>query len=168
MRLRRIKDWDLKYLFEWRNDPAIYKWCRQFAPLHFQDHCDWLEKQRVDPKIEMFAMDVDDKLVGVCGLTDIDMVNRRAEFSLYVGPEYWHQGFAKDGLISLFEWGFHSLGLNRIYGESFDGNRAIKMFEKLGLEHEGTRRDFYYRSGNFVSAHLYSISAADFNRLHGS
>ena len=148
----------------------VYTWCRQFAPLHWDDHVSWAKKQVDDPKIEMFVLEdeVDNIAVGVCGLTDIDMVNRRAEFSLYIGPEHWHRGYAAAGLKALFSWGFNSLNLNRIWGESFDGNPAIKLFEKLGMEKEGTRRDFYFRNGRFIDAHLYSISAADFNRLYTS
>lgn len=166
MKLRRIEESDLKQLFEWRNDPDVYYWCRQYAPLHWAEHVAWFERQARDPKLQMFVMEDDTKAVGVCGLTDIDMVNRRAEFSLYIGREYQGRGYAKPILVELFKWGFNSLGLNVIWGETFDENPAAKIFEKLGMEKEGTRRDFYFRNGRFIDAHLYSIRATDFNRLH--
>lgn len=167
MKLRRIKEGDLAKLFEWRNKPEVYRWCRQFAPLHWESHLAWYAKQVADPKIEMFVIEADDdKMVGLCGLTDIDLVNRRAEFSLYIGPEFWHRGYAFGGLTQLFSWGFNSLGLNRIFGETFRDNPAAKIFERLGMENEGIRRDHYFRNSNFIDAYLYSISAADFNRLY--
>lgn len=166
LQLRRINDKDLAKLFEWRNDADIYKWCRQFSPLHWQDHNAWYVKQAKDPKIEMFAIDVSQEIVGVCGLTDIDLVNRRAEFSLYIGRKYQGRSYSKGALDELFSWGFNYLGLNRIWGESFDGNPAIGMFKSFGMDFEGLRKDFYYRDGHFIDAHLYSIGASDFNRLH--
>jgi RimJ/RimL family protein N-acetyltransferase len=167
LKLRRIEKGDLPQLFEWRNHLGVRSWCRQYAPLHWADHEAWFEKQAADPKIEMFSLiEPHGDLVGVCGLTDIDLVNRRAEFSLYIGPTLQGFGFGLSGLKLLFTWGFGSLGLNRIFGETFDLNPAAKIFEKLGMEKEGTRRDFYYRNGRFIDAHLYSISAADFNRLY--
>lgn len=167
MNLRRIKAADLPLLFEWRNDERIYRWCRQYGPIHWDSHVKWFERQSSDPKLEMFSIIRDSgSHVGVCGLTDIDMVNRRAEFSLYIAPEFQGKGYAREALIELFRWGFNALGLNRIYGESFSGNPAMKLFEKLGLELEGVRWGFYLRNGCYTNAHLYSIAAESFNYLH--
>jgi ribosomal-protein-serine acetyltransferase len=95
--------------------------------------------------------------VGVCGLTDIDLVNRRAEFSLYIGPEYHGCGYGEASLRALIKKGFNSYGLKSIWGESFTGNMAMKMFYKVGFKHDGVRRSFYFRDGKFIDAHLFSI-----------
>lgn len=165
LQLRRIRASDLEELFVMRNDPEVYRWCRQYAPLHWDRHLEWYEWQAKDPKTEMFSIFNDSVLVGVCGLTDIDYINRRAEFSLYIGRSYQNLGLGKKSLIELFRFGFNTLGLNRIWGESFDHNPAIKIFESIGMELDGVRRDHYFRNGNFICAHLYSISAANFKRL---
>jgi hypothetical protein len=96
-------------------------------------------------------------LVGVCGLTSIDWVNRRAEFSLYIDPDRQKDGLGKAALQTLLHHGFMTLGLNCIWGETFDLNPAAKLFEGLGFIKEGSRRDFYYRDGRFIDAHLYSL-----------
>lgn len=190
VKLNRLTESDLTFIFNCRNEPEVFKWCRQNAPLHWKNHVEWFEWQRKDPSTEMFGVwscrdhiphhyygpvwtDVpegrqqsDDFLVGVCGLTGIDKVNGRAEFSLYVAPNHWNRGFGQGALKTLFGWGFRALRLNRIWGETFDGNGAASLFSKLGMEHEGTRLEAYYRDGDFINAHLYSISAAAFNDLH--
>lgn len=165
--LRRIERSDLKLLFRMRNDKDVWQWCRQFAPLHWERHDAWYEWQAKDPHTEMFIIDRGTVPVGACGLTSIDYVNRRAEFSLYIGKDHQGKGLGKDALIELFKFGFSSLGLNRIYGETFAENPAIKLFEGLGMEKEGDRRDYYFRDGRFIDAHLYSISATDFNTVLG-
>lgn len=163
MKLRRILESDYETLFRWRNDPRIYEWCRQNSPLHWDKHLDWCRAQARDPRLDMFVMLGDSgNPVGVCGLTDICLINRRAEFSLYIGPEHQGNGYAYRGLEKLLEHGFDTLGLNRIYGETFDGNRAQNIFEKMGMVCEGVRRDFYFRCGRFVNAKLYSISCGEF------
>jgi RimJ/RimL family protein N-acetyltransferase len=96
-------------------------------------------------------------LVGVCGLTSIDLINQRAEFSLYIGPEYQGLGYGKAALLTLITHGFRVLNLNCIWGETFNKNPAAEMFEELGFKKEGTRRDFYFRDGRFINAHLYSL-----------
>lgn len=174
MKLRRIREEDLRALFTARNDPELYRWCRQYAPLHWSSHVDWYHWQAKDPKTEMFVMEIysdfynDDVILGVCGLTSIDFINRRAEFSLYIVPEYWGHGHGRDGLKLLLDFGFNTLGLNRIWGETFDGNGAVKTFEALGMELEGTRKEHYFRNGSFINAHLYSIGAQRFNHLFAS
>lgn len=164
--LRRIEEKDLKKVFDLRNNSKVYKWCRQNAPLHIANHKKWYEWQASDPSVDMFYAYMTNSdheyFVGVCGLTSIDMVNRRAEFSCYIDPEYQNRGYGKRTLITLFKYGFDSLGLNRIWGETFDGNPALGLFEKIGMEREGIRRDFYYRNGRFIDAHLVSIDRNSF------
>lgn len=103
---------------------------------------------------------------GVVGLTDIDYVNSRAEFSCYVDPDLQGRGLGRAALLALFKHGFEDLGLNSIWGESFDGNPALKLFESLGMKKDGIRRNFYYRGGRFIDAHLISITRDEFVALH--
>lgn len=147
----------------WRNNPAIYSWCRQIGLISDVDQRRWFEKQSLDPSIRMYGVfDAGkDKLVGVCGFTSIDHVNRRAEFSLYIGKEMQGNRYGENALKTLFRHGFNDLNLNLIWGETFDGNPASRMFEKIGMVLEGTRRDFYFKSGKFIDAHLYSIRRSE-------
>ena len=134
----------------------------------------WFEKQNSDPSIRMYAIGVktttkageeNTKPVGVCGLTDIDLVNRRAEFSLYIAPHMHKQGLAPIALRLLFGRGFEDLGLNVIWGETFAGNHALKVFERLGMKIEGLRRQFYYKEGTFIDATLVSMTREEWFEL---
>ncbi len=95
--------------------------------------------------------------IGVCGLTSIDPINRRAEFSLYIDPEFQGNDLGKMSLSVLLTHGFRNLGLHLIWGEVFDGNPALQMFESLGFKKEGVRRDFYFRDGKYINAYLISM-----------
>lgn len=149
--------------FEARNDPKVYKWCRQNAPLHWGRHLDWYTWQSQDSSVSMFTIEVGSGFAGVCGLTDIDMVNRRAEFSLYIAPKKQKAGLGQEALCQLLEYGFNDLGLNRIWGEVYDGNdKALHIFKKLGFLQEGVRREFYFRDGRHIDAHLISINRAGY------
>ncbi len=149
-------------LRKWRNHPDVMSWCRQRDMLEMQTHADWLATQAADPSVQMYCVNAPKNgTVGVCGLTDLDPWNRRAEFSLYIGPEFQKNGYGRMALKSLLQHGFNTYGLNVIWGESFDGNPAIKMFEELGMIREGTRRQFYFKNGKWLDAHLYSITAEE-------
>lgn len=153
-----ISDVPAEKLRVWRNNPEIYKWCRQVSPLEKFEHIAWiksLENGRDD--VKMFSIWVNKCPIGACGLTSIDHINRRAEFSLYIARGAQGNSFGKKALKTLLGHGFGSLNLNLIWGETFDGNPAAKMFEKLGFKKEGTRREFYFKNGKYIDAHLYSI-----------
>lgn len=164
--LRRIESADLSAMFKWRNDLRIWQWCRQSSPLHWDNHISWFDRQSKDDRLSMFMVVKDSKAVGVCGLTDIDLINRRAEFSLYIDPDCQKKGLGQASLKTLFCHGFRDLGLNRIWGETYDGNPAIFLFiRKLGMDLEGTRKEFYYRDGRFIDSHLIGINATKFYSL---
>lgn len=145
--------------FRWRNNPAIYKWCRQYEPLHFDNHMEWIKSLPKREDVRMFSIEesVNFKCVGICGLTDIDTINGHAEFSLYIGPEFQGQKYGEMALKALVNYGFNVLRLNHIFGETFEGNPAASMFKKVGFSFDGTRRSYYYRDGKYIDAHLYSI-----------
>jgi len=157
-----INEEDLPLLREYRNDWAIRRWCRQVGLISELKQIEWWSGLSEDDSKIMFSIKEeninDGKIpVGVCGLTSIDLINKRAEFSLYIAPKHQKKGLARRALKMLFQFGFDELALNLIWGETFDGNHAAKLFERLGMIKEGTRRDFYFKEGKFIDCHLYSI-----------
>lgn len=171
---------DMGWVRAGRNDPAVWKWCRQHDFLSDAEQIRWFNRQSEDPTIKMWKIvatsphEAEDgpstrqHNIGVCGLTSIDYMNRRAEFSLWIKPELQGRGLGKVALEVLLLHGFMNLGLNLIWGESFEGNKAIRMFESLGFKRDGVRRSFYFRDGQFIDAYLYSILAEEFyaSRTH--
>jgi RimJ/RimL family protein N-acetyltransferase len=147
---------------EWRNNYNIWKWCRQNDLISQDSHQKWSESLRDRSDVKMYAIKNNITVVGVCGLTDIDRINQRAEFSLYINSDHQGQGYGKSALKTLIAHGFMSQNLNVIWGETFEGNPAYDMFLKLGMKHEGTRRQFYYKEGNFIDAHLVSITKQEY------
>jgi RimJ/RimL family protein N-acetyltransferase len=153
-----------------RNQPVIKDWCRQHTLISDASQESWYQRIESDPTIKMFSIfSSADKsyeasaMVGVCGLTDINLIHRRAEFSLYIFPHHWRKGYAFDALQTLFRHAFDDWNLNSIWGETFDGNPALSLFtDKLGMVYEGTRRQFYFKKGNYIDAHIVSITKKEF------
>lgn len=150
-----------KYLI-WRNNHSIWQWCRQLDVISKSKHEKWFSSQEDDNSIRMYQINSGETPVGVCGLTSIDHINQRAEFSLYISPKEQGNGFGGNGLKTLCAHGFENLNLNAIWGESFEGNPATNTFENIGFSHEGIRRDFYFRKGKFVNAHIFSLLREDY------
>ncbi len=156
---------DCERIRAWRNDPRIWRWCRQHDWISDANQDHWFKRQTADPTIKMYALMGNCRIVGVAGLTSIDAVNRRAEFSLYVGPEFHGLGYGADGLMALFDHGFHELNLHQIWGECFSGNDvALKLFKKMGMREDGIRRDFYFKNGAYTDCQLISILATEWRK----
>jgi RimJ/RimL family protein N-acetyltransferase len=158
---------DVELVREWRNDYRIWRWCRQSDVISDVEQRAWFERQASDPAVKTWKLvrktDSDAKTVGVCGLSGIDWLSRRAEFSLFIAPRYQRRGYARAGLTIMLEHAFKNLGLHQISGEVFDGNPALSLFFSLGMRHDGTRRQFYFRDGKFIDCHLVSILAEEWH-----
>lgn len=149
----------------WRNAPIINKWCRQVTDISSFSHSRWLEKIETDPTIEMYGILDKSKVmvqmldleIGVCGFTSINHINQSAEFSLYIAPKYQKKGFGADALRLLCNHGFKSMNLNRIWGEVFIGNPAMKIFQQLGFVLEGHLRQSYFKDGKFIDSEIISL-----------
>jgi len=160
-------------ILEWRNNYDIFKWCRQNDFISDASQREWFNKQHNDPTIRMYRIVWSKKenaewkkfLAGVCGLTSIDWIVRKAEFSLYIGTEFQGQNFGEIALDLLLDHGFHNLNLNLIWGEVIDGNPALKKFLQTGFEYEGKRRNFYYKDGEYLDAHLISFARKKWKQL---
>lgn len=161
--LRALNGCDVAQAYVWRNDPNIRKWCRQHDVISHKQHLAWFDRQDADPTIKMYAITHQSGLVGVCGLTSIDYINRKAEFSLYIGTEFQRRGFATEALELLIDVGFGAYNLHSIYGEAFAENPAIKMFEKIGFTRSGKNRDAYFRDGRYIDAYIFSILSDDWS-----
>lgn len=143
---------------DWRNNPEIWKWCRQYSLISSDEQFAWAEKIETDPSIKMFGVyEEDNAHVGVCGFTSIDRHNRNAEFSLYIGKPFQGSGYGEKALRTLIRHGFEDWGFKRIWGEVFEDNPAMKMFDKIGFKHEGWLRSSYFRKGRYIDSRVISI-----------
>jgi RimJ/RimL family protein N-acetyltransferase len=152
---------------DWRNHINIRRWCRQKGLIDEQKHEAWFARQSDDPTIEMFEIwDAKEKnLVGVCGLTDIDHFNQRAEFSLYIGPEWHGHKLGKMALQTLVHFGFYEMGLNMIWGETIGDNPAQKVFEDVGFKQTGHRPAMYYKEGSWQTSYLWCLLRGKWRQL---
>jgi RimJ/RimL family protein N-acetyltransferase len=164
VKLRPLSLENAQLYFEWRNTPSVYAWCRQIEPLNWQNHIKWLESVPDRKDVRFYEVVSSGEPSGVCGFTDIDHINRRAEFSLYIDPKKHGRGLGKCALRTLFHHGFYTLNLNRIWGETFDSNPAFNIFLSLGMQHEGRRLDFYFRNGEYIDCNLVSINLDEFKK----
>lgn len=151
---------------EQRNNPDLFKWFRQPTIISASNQINWIDKIQNDSTIQMYSVygevDKDTCLVGVVGLTSIDYIHSKAELSIYIFPEYFNRGFGTEACKAILDIGFNTFNLNRIWAEVFEGNPAIKLYEKVGFILEGTLRQTYYKCGKYINSLMYSILKEEF------
>jgi len=152
--LRPVQRDDLRLLADWRNQPEIRLRTREWRPLTMPQQERWFGRiTSEETKDWMFVVVVPAGLVmtmvGVVGLCHWSPVDRTAEVSFYLGnADYERRGIMKDSLRLLHEWGWLSLGLERIWAEAYAFNeRSIGILKKLGYREEGRLRSHVYRDG---------------------
>lgn len=65
---------------------------------------------------------------GVCGLTNLEPINGRAEISLLIYEQHRSHGYGINTLHALLHEGFDNMRLNAIYGECYKCNPALAFW----------------------------------------
>jgi RimJ/RimL family protein N-acetyltransferase len=97
------------------------------------------------------------ELVGAVSLT-IDEAVHKAELGYWIGRPWWNLGYATEAAASLIDFGFRSLGLNRIVARHLVRNPASgRVMQKVGMTREGTLRKDTLKWGQYEDLHLYGL-----------
>jgi len=148
---------------EWLNDWQVAQFLNPGIPMPFnlEDETDWFDNRRKSKENFVFAIITldENKLIGNCGLHNVDLKNRTAVFGIFIGDKnYWNKGYGTDATRALLRFAFGELGLNRVELEVYDFNpRAMRAYEKAGFRSEGVRRQALYREGKFHNIHRMGI-----------
>lgn len=103
-------------------------------------------------------------LVGLSLLKDINMINRTAEFAIYIGDETKRgKGYSKEATMLTLKFAFFSLGINRVFLKVLERNSvAISLYKKLGFKIEGTLRQSIFKNNKLENEFIMSILKEEF------
>jgi diamine N-acetyltransferase len=97
--------------------------------------------------------------VGHAGLYRIDLVSRVATYGIIISDsKFWGKGYGSEVTKLMVDYGFRTLGLNRIqlhvWAENVAGKKA---YEKAGFKLEGTLRQAMFHEGKYCDFYVMSI-----------
>jgi [ribosomal protein S5]-alanine N-acetyltransferase len=105
-----------------------------------------------------------DRIIGTCTLFALDRSNRRAEVGFALAREWWGRGLMRDGLATLLDFAFETLGLRRIEADVDPRNRlSAELLERLGFKREGTMRERWNVGGEVQDAAIYGLLAREYS-----
>ncbi|WP_035990871.1 GNAT family N-acetyltransferase [Leptolyngbya sp. KIOST-1] len=129
-----------------------------------QQQADWAANQALNFTIAQ----ADGTLCGSVGLRLYPAYNM-AELGYWVGRPFWGRGYATEAAAVVVDFGFETLGLNRVNATHFGDNPASgRVMEKLGLVKEGYRRRQTLKWGVYRDVALYGLLREDWRRGKGT
>lgn len=97
--------------------------------------------------------------IGSCGYnTWIKEEGYRGEIGYDLDRKYWRQGIMSEALHALIEFGFNTMGFNRIEALVEPENTpSSKLLKKIGFCEEGLLRDYQFSKEKFTDLAIYSL-----------
>lgn len=108
------------------------------------------------------------KMIGTCGFTRLNVESNSAEVGYVLNPAYWGLGLAPEAVRAVLRFGFFELRLHRIEARYMIGNnRSRRVMEKVGMKYEGVGRDSMHVKGRYVSIGTCAILRNEYFQLYG-
>lgn len=159
VRLAQVERGNLESYKRWFRDYEVQRFLALPAlPVTDEFEEQWYERVSANPDRYLLAIRTlaDDRLIGNCGLFNIDHRNHSAEFGIVIGEkDCWGKGFGTDACRIMLRLAFDEFNLNRVQLHVYAFNpRARRAYEKAGFVYEGTYRQLVYREGQYHDAHV--------------
>lgn len=169
--LRALEEEDYTELYKWRNDFGITDLLggNRFYVSKLREK-KWIEEAILNDKTNLhLAICLKEKnhLLGIVNLTNINHLNKKAEFSIMIGDiTQQGKGYGKIAAKLMLKHGFEELNLNRIYLTVLNKNvKAIKLYEAIGFLKEGMLRQEIFKNNEFQDMMIMSILRKEFDSL---
>jgi ribosomal-protein-alanine N-acetyltransferase len=166
--LRKINMDDLSDYFEFASDSLVTTYTIWHTHQSLDDSKYFIQYmlQKYNSK-EAYHWGIIDKsinkLIGRTGFIEWDTKHLKAEIGFGIASHYWNKGIITEATKPIIEYGFLSLGLNRIEGRcNYNNLGSGRAMEKLGMKFEGTLREQLKMKGEFVDQRMYAILRSDF------
>jgi RimJ/RimL family protein N-acetyltransferase len=168
IKLRALTQSDLELTLQWNNQPDIRDtYAGHPYPVNREKEQAWYNRVLTsDASLNVFGIELtaSQKLIGLTMLKNVNFINREAEWAIYIGDaEERGKGYAKEAMIQTLRWGFHQLGLNRIFLKVETQNiNAIGMYKKAGFVEEGILRNCVFKNNEYRSQMILSMLQDEF------
>ncbi len=140
----------------WTYDPDVTKYNTQGLFSHPLDETIWAITVKCVDEADWRGYDT---YIGNVSLDSINEINRSAGFTIVIGAKkHWGKGYGLEALTAVFDYGFNTLNLNRIWTGTAATNMGMRRIaEKLGMTREGVFREATYLNGRYIDVIEYGI-----------
>ena len=106
---------DAEKYTEWLNDLEITSYLDGYhSVINAETEKEFLEKLSKEHNYSIIDKETNE-LIGGCGFTALDHLNRTAETGIFIGNKnYWNKGYGTESLQLLLDYGFEALNLHNV------------------------------------------------------
>ena len=147
LRLRPINGSDQDLIFHLRSDPEVNRYIERellTAIGQAQDFLIYIQRKMEEGKIHYWALEAksDGMAIGTLCLWNFNHSKRIAEVGYELSRGAQGQGYMREALEGVIDYGFHTLSLQAIAAFTHKDNQASKaLLKRLGFELLPDRRD---------------------------
>lgn len=161
VRLRPREESDAEAFYRWINDWQTVKFLGQRYPRSMGFERDQMLNSAMGYGESHFIIETlaDAKAIGWLGLHAATGEDRSATLGIAIGEhDFLEGGYGTDAMRTACRVAFDVMNLNRVDLTVYDWNeRAIRVYEKVGFQHEGILRDGIFKAGRWNNLVLMSI-----------
>lgn len=164
--LRLMEEDDVPFKVKWINDEEFRRTLNFDYPISIVGTRQWLISiNKMPSRKDFIVVDKEsDSPIGYAGLLNIDLRTLKAESYLGIGEkEYQGKGLGREIRMSLLNYAFYQLGLNKVYSYVWDqNNKMIELNKKCGFKIEGLLREDIFSHGELRNRYIMGILKSDF------
>ena len=169
IKLRALTMNDLPKTLEWHNREDIQNFYSGHPfPVNKEMEEEWYNrilKSNYPTTVFGIEENSNDELIGISVLKNIQMINRVAEFAIYIGAQnYKGKGLSIEATEETLRFGFYKIGLNRIFLKVMENNElALKLYRQIGFKQEGIFKKSVFKNNSFHNELVFAILKEEFN-----
>jgi len=153
--LRALEPSDVELLYQWENDPEIWKISQTLTPYSKYTLKQFIESAQEDifsTKQVRFMINLlhSKQTVGILDIFDIDFINSRAGMGILIDKNFRNQEIGAEAVSLALTYLFDTLHLHQIYCNVLNNNSiSLKLFEKCGFSVVGIKKDWVKMQSGF-------------------
>lgn len=155
--LFRLVDRNRGYLRQW------LPWLdANLEPAHTREFIGHSREQQEQGRSLVLLIEYLGRLCGVAGYNTVDRANRIGELGYWLDERHQGKGIVTRACRALVEYGFETLGLNRVtLAAAVENRKSRAVAERLGFRQEGVRRDAEWLYDHYVDHAAYALLHQD-------
>lgn len=172
-RLRGLTIADAAKLFEFMSDKNTMKY---LTPHPVKTEAEM--KEKIEGKLKRYGDQKEipwvilnkqkEEIVGQFEFHKLHMWHKKAEMGVVIQGNYQNKGVMTEILVKLLDFGFETLGLNRIVGDIFAENvGSEKLLNKFGFRKEGVMRQTDFDGEKYHDTVVFSLMRSEYYKMKG-
>ncbi|MFB6188852.1 MAG: GNAT family N-acetyltransferase [Halapricum sp.] len=158
--LHTVEEEDLDAFARARSDPDLRLPLCIDSPANRDALETFYEETISDDEGAWFVAAVDDETVGAVMFTAVDDSDGVGDLAYWILPEHQNEGYGREAVSLLLDYGFEELRLNRAQADILATNEPSRgLLESLGFSQEGRFREAAFQAGTYVDVLRYGLLA---------